>query len=142
MGEKRFEAFVKECNQEEGRPSACLDITVAFCLLEEHKQSEEYLQFRIRELYDEEISEAADRRVCTLRLSQSHHEKIDKHTGKSVKIPQEDAKYGKEITVELNLLLTVNTATEEVEKVEIFDKFIVNKPISYYPDGVVVFEKE
>ena len=67
----------------------------------------------------------------------------DEHTGKSVKVSKKGEKYDKKITdFELNLRLTVNMATEEIEKVEVFDKFTVNVTYSYFPDGEVVFEKK
>ncbi|MBR1843545.1 MAG: hypothetical protein IJ793_01580, partial [Opitutales bacterium] len=123
----------------------CLRIDVRSCLLKEYKQSETYREFGGWELSDKEIAEAVDRFGYTLRLSQWHYEKIDEHTGKSVKVSEKDveSENDKKITdFELTLFLIVNMATEEIEKVQVVDKITVNDTYRYFPDRVVVFGKE
>jgi len=122
-----------------------LRIDACSCLLKEYKQSETYREFGGWELSDKEIAEAVDRIGYTLCLSQWHYEKIDEHTGKSVKVSEKDveSENDKKITdFELTLFLIVDMATEEIEEVKVLDKITVNGTYRYFPDGVVVFGKE
>jgi len=145
LGKGLFKAFAESCNEKAGRPSACLRIDACSCLLKEYKQSETYREFGGWELSDKEIAEAVDRIGYTLCLSQWHYEKIDEHTGKSVKVSEKDveSENDKKITdFELTLFLIVDMATEEIEEVKVLDKITVNGTYRYFPDGVVVFGKE
>lgn len=52
---------------------------------------------------------------------------------------KEDNKYTK---FEVHLKLTWNAAMDAIEKVELCDKFIINRPIGRYCKGTVIFEKK
>jgi hypothetical protein len=85
-----------------------------------------------------------DRFVIDMEIIQYHREK-EVQNGKFVRMPNNDKEWVKTTRntadFQVCLRLFFNMRTEEIEKVEICDKFIVNKPLSYFPNGMVLFEK-
>jgi hypothetical protein len=93
-----------------------------------------------------------DRIMINMKVKQEYTEILDENSGTYIKIHPNDAQKmanaGKSIHEKtftdfcVLLRLTWNIRKDEIEKVEVCDEFIVNRPISYFKKAFTIFEKK
>lgn len=157
LGGDVVDAFIDECNKNAGCPS--LLIRGFLYPLAYHNLQHVYLKERRRfpgqlngpcDLFNPlplgvlTMGSFMNRAVVDMEIVQYHCEKKGQN-GEFVKTSNDD-KWTNDLRqvadFQVCLRLVINMRTEEIEKAELTDKFIVNKPLSYFPNGKVLFENK
>ena len=140
LGVDWFLAFMNELRRKDGIPCARLDISMCSFSRDIFPASE----------IPNPLPKASYKLVWYLEFDLSHGEMVDKKTGKCVRMPgcytwlDILPSYDSVSDLKFRLRLIVNMATEEIEEIRLFDKFIVNgqQVAAFVEKGFCVFKKQ
>ena len=157
LGGDVVDALIDECNKDAGCPSLLIRgylypfayHNLRHVYLKERRRFPGQVSYSVDLFYPLPagvltMGRFMDRAVVDMQIVQVHYEKKGQN-GEFVKTSNDD-KWTNDLRqvadFQVCLRLVINMRTEEIEKAEIYDKFIVDKPLSYFPNGKILFEKK